>query len=32
MTDSHVRILRLIAPHRQRELRNHEAANHGCDP
>lgn len=28
MTDSHIRILRLIAHERQRELRNHDAVDH----
>ena len=28
MTDSHVRILRLIAHRRQRELRNYDAVDH----
>jgi len=28
MTDPHIRILRLMAHQRQRELRNHDAAEH----
>jgi hypothetical protein len=32
MTDSHVSILRLIAQRHERELRNYDAVNHGCDP
>ena len=31
VTDSHIRILRLIAHQRQRELRNHDAADHNGD-
>ncbi len=31
MTDAHVRILRLIAHKRQRELHNHDAVDHNDD-
>ena len=31
MTDSHIRILRLIAHKRQRELHNHDAVDHNDD-
>jgi hypothetical protein len=31
MTDTHIRILRLMARQRQRELRNHNAANDKSD-
>jgi hypothetical protein len=31
MTDRHIRILRLVAQQRQRELRSHDAVDHDAD-
>jgi hypothetical protein len=32
VTDRHIRLLRLMAHQRQRELRNHDAVDHDGDP